>query len=158
MESWIKRLAYQEDQMEHSGQIPLPKDFTPSKEELEEHTIEFLKQLRLAFTQSISLFNQLKGYTSSIRIYGITDTKGDFMLFRNGFKLVFSMKQAGLIVIRLSQAASTLDQTQAVQPANYIKGVWKPFGELQWTNNDQPIRIDYLVRYYTTVFVQQSMR
>lgn len=158
-QNWIKNLVREEDQMESTGQISILQSKF-SNEELQEHTIEFLKQLRTAFTQSISFFNQLKGYNGSIRIYGIADTDSDFMLFRNGYKLIFFMKQAGLIGIRFAHTEAMLpgQEEPPPRPTDFIKGVWKPYGELQWTNNDQPIRIDFLVRYYTTLFVKQSIR
>ena len=60
--NWVKTLVHQEEQVEKTGKISTTNPFAPSKEELQEHTVEFLKQLRTAFTQHISFFNQLKGY------------------------------------------------------------------------------------------------
>ena len=160
MENWIRNLVREEEQMETMGQVSLAqKAAHPSNEELEEHTIEFLRQLREAFTQSISIFNQMKGYSSSIRIYGITDSQSDFMLFRNGYKLTFTMKEPGFIAIRFCHAEALLPgQEENPRPADYLKGVWRPYGELEWTSADQPIKIDFLIRYYTRLFVKQSVR
>ena len=161
MENWIKNLVQQENKMEASGQMSFQSAIQPSEEDLKEHTIEFLKQLRTAFTQNISVFNQLKGYMGSIRIYGIIETESDFMLFRNGYKLVFFMKGPGLIAIRFSNSENSLpgqDSHSTHQPCDYLKGTWGSFGELKWTHNNQPIRIDYLVRFYITHFVKQSVR
>ena len=155
MENWIKNLVHQEDRMEKSGQVFSSPSEAHSPEELEEHSIEFLRQMRTAFTQSISFFNQLKGYNGSIRIYGIANKKGDFMLFRNGYKLIFTMKEAGLIAVHFAHSETFLPEKPA---ADYIKGVWKPYGELEWTSRGQSIRIDFLIRYYMTLFVKQSIR
>ena len=156
---WIKNLAHYEDRMESLGQAESSSASLASDEELEEHTVEFLRQIRTAFTQNVSFFNQIKGYVGGIRIYGITDTKGDFMLFRNGYKLVFLMKQPGLIAVRFSHSESLLPgQEGKSHPLDFIKGEWRAYGELEWTNNNQPLRIDYLIRYYMTRFVKQSIR
>ena len=96
LNNWVKTLVRQEEQMEKTGKIAAANPFCPSKEELQEHTVEFLKQLRTAFTQHISFFNQLKGYMGSIRIYGITGTLADFMLFRNGYKMIFFYEISGM--------------------------------------------------------------
>ena len=159
-QNWIKNLAHQEEQVDKTGQIPYSNpSSTPSEEELREHTVEFLKQLRVAFTQSISFFNQLKGYMGSIRIYGITGREADFMLFRGGSKMIFSMKEAGLIMVRFSSLETSLPgQEHSHHPADYIKGVWGAFGELKWTYNNQAIRIDYLIRHYMTHFARSSLR
>ena len=158
-QNWIKTLVQQESQMENSGQVYMhPNAVDP--EDLTEHTLEFLKQLRLAFTHSVSFFNQLKGYAGSIRIYGITGTDGDFMLFRNGYKLIFSMKDPGLIRIYFASAQNNLpgQDISTHKTADYLKGSWGAFGELKWTHNNNPIRIDFMTRHYMTYFVKHSIR
>ena len=157
--NWVKTLVHQEEQMEKTGKISTASPFAPSQEELQEHTAEFLKQLRTAFTQHISFFNQLKGYMGSIRIYGITGTLADFMLFRNGYKMIFSMKEAGWIAIRFSNMDALLPgQEEQNRPSDHLKGVWGAFGELKWTHQGKDIRMDYLIRHYMTHFVKQSLR
>ncbi|MDE0151219.1 MAG: hypothetical protein OXK80_01815 [Bdellovibrionales bacterium] len=157
--NWVKTLVHQEEQMEKTGKISTTNPFVPSKVDLQEHTVEFLKQLRTAFTQHISFFNQLKGYMGSIRIYGITGTTADFMLFRNGYKMIFSMKEAGWISIRFSNMDAALPgQEEQNRPSDYLKGAWGAFGELKWTHQGKDIRMDYLIRYYMTHFVKQSLR
>ncbi len=161
-QNWIKNLARQEDKMESSGEVnfqSFTSTTTGTKEELEEQSIEFLKQMRMALTQSVSFFNQLKGYMGTIRIYGITGTAGDFMLFRNGYKLIFSMKSPGIISIRFLNMESLVPGKEtSAPPADYLKGIWGSFGELKWLHNNQPVKIDFLVRYYITHFVKQSIR
>ena len=156
---WIKNLAYQEDQMEKKGEVAFrtssKKDI--STEEFKLQTNEFLKQLRTAFAQHIAYFNQLKGYLGSIRIYGIAQTQADFMLFRGGCKLVFSMKEAGLIAIRFSNADDITYSQKTPIPMDYIKATEAPFGEIKWTYNDHDIKVNYLIRYYLTQFVKQSI-
>ena len=157
--NWIKDLVRLEQDMEASGQISLPES-RPSSEQLTEHTFEFMRQLRTAFTANSAVFNHIKGFLGSLRIYGIADTKTDFMLFRNGHKLIFSVKDPGLISVCMKfndQMLSSKD-SGTTEPADFIKGVWGPFNELKWTYNDQIINIDHLIRYYMTVFVKNSVK
>ena len=155
---WIKNLAYQEDQMEKKGEVAAhssKQDLSPKV--LENKTADFLKQLRLAFSQHVAYFNQLKGYFGSIRIYGIAQTQSDFMLFRSGCKLIFSMKEPGLISIRFSNADDITYSQKTYIPVDYIKAAEAPFGEVKWTYSNHDIKVDYLIRYYLTQFVKQSI-
>lgn len=155
---WIKELVRLEQNMETAGEISLP-EAQPSKEQLEEHTIEFMRQLRTAFTAHTAVFNHMKGFLGSLRIYGIADTQADFMLFRHGHKLVFSVREPGLIAVRMKFNDQLLNnKTPEEEPSDFIKGEWGPFNELKWTYNDQKINIDYLIRYYMTVFVKTSVK
>lgn len=158
--TWIKSLVRQEDHLEATGEISFQAFPSTSSEELLEHTVEFLRQLRTGFTQTVSSFNQMKGYIGSIRIYGISETDSDFMIFRNGYKLVFSVQEAGLVSIKFLNTQELLPgQEPAESPSiEYIKGVWGAFGELKWMHAEQPLKIDFLIRYFMTHFVRQSIR
>ena len=157
---WIKNLVRMEQDMETSGQVSLP-EAAASPDELAEHTDEFMKQLRSAFTSHCSVFNHIKGFLGSLRIYGIAGTKVDFMLFRHGHKLIFSVKEPGLMSIRMnfnSNILMTGNETKQQEPSDFIKGEWGPFNELKWTYNNKPISIDYLIRYYMSLFVKNSIK
>ena len=158
--NWIKDLVRLEQNMEAAGQISVP-ETSPSHEKLAEHTLEFMRQLRTAFTANSAVFNHMKGFLGSLRIYGIADTQADFMLFRHGHKLIFSMREPGLISVRMKfndQLLNNNKKTPTEDPADFIKGEWGPFNELKWTYNDQKINIDYLIRYYMSVFIKNSVK
>ena len=46
-------------------------------------------------------------------IYGIANTHADFMLFRNGFKLIFSLKEPGAVSVRFHYVGAGFQQTAA---------------------------------------------
>ncbi|MFL4294751.1 hypothetical protein P9445_22145, partial [Enterobacter asburiae] len=76
-----------------------------------------------------SAFNQLKGSTlGHIRIYGISKTRADFMLFRNGYKLIFSLRQPGLITVSYSSAGAHYVPGQAKledeRAADQLRASW----------------------------------
>lgn len=163
--NWIKELVLAEQQMEESGLVDFSAGFDPQVL-LESQTLEFMNNLKAAFVDVASAFNQMKpsslGHT---KIYGISKTKADFMLFRNGYKLIFSVRQPGLIGIRLHTLSSTYLPGAAVNEENleqsgeeYLKARWGAFGELKWTYKDHPVNIDYMVRYYMTRFIRESAR
>lgn len=159
--SWIKELVLAEQQMEEAGVVDMEAGFDHGRQ-LEEATIEFINDLKAAFVEAASAFNSLKGSTlGHLRIYGISKTKADFMLFRNGYKLIFTLRQAGAIAVHHSSAGAhyvpgtTKEETQA---ADLLTAAWGAFGQLKWTYNEHPINIDYLVRYYMSRFVKDSAR
>ena len=156
IDSWIKELVHCESDADASRHGTFSEDITPSQSDLAEHSIEFLKQLKTAFTAQFAAFNRLKGFSGSVKIYGIADTEVDFMLFRKGHKLVFSLKEPGLITVQMKFSDQILNTTISHQPADLIKGEWAPFNELKWTYNNQSININHLIRYYITYFVKNS--
>lgn len=159
--SWIKELVAAERQMEESGLVDMEAGFDTHRQ-LEESTLEFLNDLKAAFVEAASAFNQLKGANvGQLRIYGIAKTKGDFMLFRNGYKLIFSLRQPGLISVSTASATSHfVPGTPKIEDdsRDILHAAWGAFGQLVWTYNDHPIQLDYLVRYYLSRFVKDSAR
>lgn len=165
--NWIKELVLAEQQMEEAGVVDMEAGFDPSRQ-VDEATLEFILDLKAAFVESASAFNQLKASTlGQIRIYGISKTKADFMLFRNGYKLIFTMRQPGLITVTTSSAGAHYvpgapqgpsDQaaTAGAVGADQLRASWGAFGQLIWTYKDHAINIDYLVRYYVSRFVKDS--
>ena len=157
--AWIKDLVRTEQQMEESGMVEMSTGFKPEKLLLDETTL-FLIRMKREFVEATNGFNQLKGSpVGRIKIYSVSQTQADFMIFRNGFKLVFAMKQPGVIAMRFNRAQS-LNPAIAEKSGDEetLMAQWGPFGDLVWTYNDQPIKLDYLVKYYTTRFVHESAK
>src|SRR5437867_3213920 len=147
--------------MEDAGVVDMEAGFDPNRQ-VEEATYDFITDLKAAFVEAAAAFNQMKASTlGQIRIYGISKTKADFMLFRNGFKLIFSMRQPGTIAVSYSSAVAQYVpgapvKTDEKAPADQLRASWGAFGQLIWTYNDHSINLDYLVRYYMSRFVKDS--
>jgi hypothetical protein len=164
--SWIKDLVRAEQKMEESGVVDFNMGFDP-QQLLFTESIGFLNNLKTTFVEAASSFNQLKGSTvGRIKIYGISNTHADFMLFRNGFKLIFALREPGVIGVRFHfagagfvQVANASDDGQkAPSEDDLLIARWGAFGDLVWTYQDQPIKSDYLVRYYMTRFIRESAK
>jgi hypothetical protein len=166
--SWIKDLVRAEQQMEESGVVDFGVGFDP-QQLLVKQSFEFLEDLKTTFIETASSFNQLKASTvGRIKIYGISNTQADFMLFRNGFKLIFSLKEPGVIGIRFhyvgagfhAPVAAASDNGAKVPAENedVLLARWGAFGDLVWTYQDQPVKTDYLVRYYVSRFIRESAK
>ena len=84
------------------------------------------------------------------------------MLFRNGYKLIFSMAAPGKI--RIFQTATNPQfyfqphQEESQIESQVLEAEMGAFGQMSWTYKGQPINLDYLVRYYTSRFVKDSTK
>lgn len=163
--SWIKELVKAEQTMEESGVI----DFSPSHDpqtHLKEDTVGFLNEVKGQFIAAASAFNQLKSSSNGrIKIYAISKTDADFMLFRNGFKLIFSMKEAGKVIVSFNHfgigflpGEQANEAAQRLMNENELTAQWGAFGDLVWTFENQEIKIDYLVRHYLSRFIRESTK
>lgn len=159
---WIRDLISAERQMEESGIVDFSAGFDPAQN-VSLTTIEFMNDLKASFIESASAFNQLKGSSIGlVKIYGISKTQADFMLFRNGYKLIFAIRKPGLIGVRFNQIGASFlpgqNPDENVGKEDLLKGAWGAFGELKWTYNDQVINLDFLVRYYLSRFIRESSK
>lgn len=167
--SWIKELVKAEQQMEESGLVDMSFGFDPERVLVTE-SVQFLLALKTEFVDASSAFNDLKpSALGRIKIYGIAKTHADFMLFRNGFKMIFSLKAPGQISVRFNfigtnyiptpgMAESAPVPNANVMDENVIEAKWAAFEELIWTYKGQPVKIEYMVRHYLTQFIRESAK
>jgi len=159
---WIKELVLSEQQMEDTGVINLSS--VDPEAHLEEQTLEFLRDIKAGMIEAAATFNQLKGSAAgTLKIYGISNTKADFMLFRNGYKLIFSMRRAGEIEVYHSFLATHfLGTAEAETPKapekDILRAQWGAFGELQWHYRNLPVKLDFLIRHYVSRFIRESAK
>jgi hypothetical protein len=132
---------------------------------MEEETARFLERLKENFVDYASAFNQMKGVSiGNIKIYGIANTRADFMLFRNGLKLIFAMKRPGVVAVRVSQAGGFFPGAQPTETAaaaeeDTIEAQWGAFNELFWTHRKMQIHdSENMVRFYLSRFIRESAR
>ncbi len=164
--SWIKDLVRAEKEMEESGMVDIGAGFDTDRT-LQSESFKYLENLKSQFVESASAFNQMRGLSvGGVKIYGISNTHTDFMLFRNGFKLIFSLKRPGEISIRFSfQGAGLIPGANASETSSedigsedLIQARWGAFGELAWVYRDKQVKSDYLVRYYLSRFIKESTK
>ena len=163
---WIKELVSAERKIEETGMVDISVAF--DDKQLKQETIKFLLDIKNLFIDSASLFNQMRGLTvGGVKIYGISNTDADFMLFRNGYKLLFSMKKPGIVRICFAyQTTSIMPQNpkneknklQDTTNEDILEAKWGSFGQLRWTHRHQTIDISYLVRYYLSRFIKESAK
>lgn len=159
---WIKELAQTENQLEESGVFDQGSPLDPQRI-LVQQTLNLLSELKSGFIEMATSFNQWKSSPNGrIKIYGIAKTHSDFMLFRNGFKMVFSMKDAGEISIRYNfivsnpMVSSDIAHNAASVEEHNLAAKISPFGDVTWTFQGQPVSQDSIVRYHMTLFIKES--
>ena len=165
--SWIRDLVKAEEQMEESGIVDLAAGHTGERLMVIE-TLNFLNQIKQECIDASSAFNELKASAlGRIKIYGIANTQADFMLFRNGYKMIFSMKAPGAIAIRFNFIGSTSMNPTSMAPTaqpttqmeeHVIEAKIGPFGEMTWMFQGQPVQLLNIVKHHMTLFVKESTR
>jgi len=163
--SWIKDLVLSEQKMEEDGVVDFSMDFGFTSD-LKAESHDFIQEIKASFIETSSVFNQLRGSSEgSVKIYGISGTEADFMLFRNGYKLIFSVKEPGTLSIRFHNIGLLVPQnntadTNAAANANeaLIIATKGPFGELAWKYQGQEVKTNHLVKYYFSRFIKESTR
>ncbi len=165
--SWLKELVRAEQEMEESGVVDVSAGFDPETV-LAEQSKEFLQVLKDLFIQYTSAFNQMKGVAfGGVKIYGIAKTTTDFMLFRNGYKLIFSLKKPGQVSITFNHQGTSgfvagtkvsEEVIESLMNEDRIEARWGAFGQIIWTHKELEVNQEHLVRYYLSRFVRESAK
>lgn len=163
--TWIRELVSADEQIEKSVMIDMNLGLDTQRILVSE-TIAFLLRLKTDFAEAAAAFNELKpSAIGRIKIYGIAKTHADFMLFRNGYKMIFSIKNAGLISIKFHYLGNlAIPQPQQKENATIVmeeqllEAKWGAFEEVLWTFKNLNFKPEYLVRHYMTSFIKESSR
>ncbi len=163
--TWIRELVSADEQIEKSVMIDMNLGLDTQRILVNE-TIAYLLRLKTEFADAAATFNELKpSALGRIKVYGIAKTHADFMLFRNGYKMIFSIKNSGLISIRFhyvgNMAIPSPQQKEAVtivMDEQLIEAKWGAFEEVMWTFKGLSFRPEYLIRHYLTSFIKESSR
>jgi hypothetical protein len=164
--SWIENLALEEFNMEESGIIRF-NDHLSTQQLLEESSLHFVNKLKDRFEFYVSLFNQYRtnrDTTRSIKIFRISNTINDFILFRNSLKLIVARRAPDVISIGFLSnngglfAARLANENQSVHAIHEIKAHVGPFNTISWRFQGETVEVEPLVKYYLTEFVKNSSR
>lgn len=161
---WINELALEELRLEESGVIEFDDHLNPEKY-LEASSLQLMAELKELFQKYVEQFNQArnkKGAASAVRIFKISNTPCDFMLFRNSLKLVVSRSSNSLISIGfLSNSgglfSARLNHNQPASNAPHqVQAHLGPFNKITWKFEGEPVDLTILVRHYLTEFIKHS--
>jgi hypothetical protein len=164
--TWLESLAIEEINMEESGFIRFADSADPMRI-LEEESIQFINKVKDRFEFYVSLFNQYRVNRDQgrmIKVFRISNTINDFMLFRNSLKLIVARKAPDLISVGFLSNSGGLfspripGDNSPQTSIHEIKAVVGPFNHISWRYHGQEIDIDTMVRFYLTEFIRNSAR
>lgn len=164
--TWIENLALDEVTMEESGVINFDEHLNPRRL-LEESSIDFMEDLKELFEIYATKFNEFRGgasNTSSIKLFKISNTINDFMLYRNTLKLVVARRSEEVISIGFLSntggaysARMTESQTDD-RAIHEIRAHVGAFNKISWRFKGEPVDKEALVKHYLTEFIKHSAR
>jgi hypothetical protein len=163
--TWIRELVSADEQLEKSVMIDMNLGLDTQRILVNE-SIAFLLRLKTDFAESAASFNELKPTAlGRIKVYGIAKTHADFMLFRNGYKMIFSIKNAGLISMRFHYVGNLAipqptqkENATIVMEEELFEAKWGAFEEVLWTYKGLSFKPEFLIRHYMTLFIKESSR
>ncbi len=162
---WIENLALEEINMDETGIVNFNNHVDPTLE-LEEASIELMEEIQELFEVYVTKFNHLRNdFTNnkSIKMFKISNTVNDFMLFRNSLKLIISRTASDVISLGFVSnssgyypARTSTNPTSSENTTHEIRAKMGPFNEVQWTFQGEAVNVTTLVKYYLTEFIRQS--
>jgi len=157
---WIEKLAKEEISTESTGEYDLY-GALDQKKLLETHTIDFLREIKLIAQDLANRFNGYRGDRQSIKIFQISGTVSDFMVFRNHLKLVFSAGEPGnikvsFIAVRGGMYEEEISKQKEKHADNLIATIGA-FNDAIWHFKSHIITTQSLMRYYMTEFIKNSI-
>ncbi|MCO5142746.1 MAG: hypothetical protein M9962_06620 [Oligoflexia bacterium] len=158
--NWLKRLVDNEVELLKTGSG----DFVSHqdhKKVVEEATLEFMFNLKEEFLKCVDLFNSYRGGShlpNSIKIFNISNTQADFIIFRNTLKLVISNPALGVVNFSFVNRANTFSKApvKTKREGYDLIAQLYPFNDLAWTFHGERIDVEAVVRYLFTDFVKSS--
>lgn len=154
---WSEELALNELRAERQGEVEVANAYQ-RPELLRRRTREFVMQLRDLFKKQIELFNAArKSPASTVHLYRVSQTAEDFMLFRNGVKLMISGQRSGKILLVFNQGFSPVFNPSVSNQVE-LEASWGAFDQLHWTYKGERLQVSDVVRFFMTEFVRNSAR
>lgn len=161
---WIENLALEELRMEESGVINFNDHLNPSFF-LEESSINLMDDIRQEVDFYVTKFNDYRdNQGSQIKLFKISNTVNDFMLFRSSLRLVFARKNINLITVGFLSSTGQIfgprinEQSSVTDAPHEIKARVGAYNKIVWEFMGEEIDTKALVRHYLTEFIRSSAR
>ncbi len=157
---WIKDLVLEEQEKEQKGVIDVSFE-VKSSPDLKRASEVMLAKLKKSFIDASHTYNSLRqDQPSKIKVYGISNTAYDFMLFRNNIQLIFSLKEPGIIQVYSSQLSMAIfeasDEEKTVKSLSHLLRAKVGTFDVHWTFKNETFNMNSLIKYYFTLFIRIS--
>lgn len=153
--AWIQTLIENErKQGSHTAPNPVNSQVQAA---LIQNSVAFLLETKEQFLNVAYTYNQIRSReTGQVKTYSISKTQADFMLFRNGFRLIFTLKQPGHIDIVSSRPSQGLGTDNTLVLEKKLEAKIMTFHDIQWFCDECPVKINSMVKYYFSNFIRIS--
>lgn len=155
---WIYELAKVEASPEAAVIASLQQNSGP-QQAIEESTVDFLTDLRGFFQEYVRVFNSLSEggkKFADIKLFNLSQGAADFMLYRNGIKLMVANSSHGLIQMAYDKhmvtgASKTTDE---VPPAQELLAQPGAFGVIHWTYRSEKVQSEQVAKHFFSEFIR----
>ncbi len=158
---WIEALALEELNMEMSGVVNMNEHLSPAGA-LEESSIRFMDELKDHFELFVSKFNEYRGASAQIKLFKISNTVNDFMLYRNSLRLILNRRANDTIAIGFLTGSGEMlparlgGNTPSVNGPHEIKAHVGAFNEITWRFRGEIVNVEAVARFYMSEFIRNS--
>lgn len=156
-QGWIHEIARAEASPEVDALYQLQRTTGP-EQAIEESTVEFLTDLRAYFQEYVRIFNSLSEAGkkfSEIKIFNLTQGAADFMLYRNGIKLIVANHTHGVIQISYDKhVVSGAMSDQHVPQTEELLAQIGAFGSVHWTYRSERVESEQVAKHFFTEFTR----
>jgi hypothetical protein len=155
---WIHELARAEASPEADALYQINRVSAPGQA-IEESTVDFLTDLRAYFQEYVRLFNSMsesgKKY-SEIKIFNLTQGAADFMLYRNGIKLIVANTTQGVIQISYDKhvVAGTASGDGMVPQSEELLAQLGAFGSVHWMYRSERVESEQTSKHFFAEFTR----
>jgi hypothetical protein len=158
---WIHDLTRVEISPEAEALYQLNRSAAP-EQAIEESTVDYLTDLRAYFQEYVRAFNSFSDAGkkfSEIKIFNLTQGAADFMLYRNGIKLIIANTAHGVIQFSYDQHANASVSTKVdflIPQPEEILAQMGAFGAIRWTYRSESVESDQVAKHFFSEFVRTS--
>jgi hypothetical protein len=164
LSGWIHDLARAETHPDAERLLGLASNLDPHQI-VEEDTVRFLSELRERFNEFARVFNSYSeagARFSETKIYSVSQTAADFMLYRSQVKLIVSNSAHGVIALAFAQHARGPFGFDGANPdssgakAQELLAQIGPFRDVRWTFQGEEVKPEQIAKYYFSEFVRAT--
>jgi len=157
---WIHEIARAESSPEAEALYQLNQVSAP-QQAIEESTVDFLTDLRAYFQEYVRLFNSLSDSGkkfSEIKIFNLTQGAADFMLYRNGIKLIVANTTHGVIQISYDRhmIGGSVSAEFTIPQAEELLAQLGAFGTVFWTYRSERVESDQVAKHFFAEFARTT--
>ncbi len=154
---WIHEIARAEASPEAEALYQLTQGAGP-QQAIEESTVDFLTDLRAYCQEFTRVFNSLSEAGkkfAEIKIFNLTQGAADFMLYRNGVKIIFSNTTHGAIQVSYDRHTQGQNGAEAGIPAHEeLLAHVGAFGKVHWTYRSEKVESEQVARHFFAEFTR----